>query len=248
MPLYKIAGLYVEMYPEFDRTKLQAEKYLTDDDRKPDISIPRYDDLIEFLSKKDPEIGVRYEKNDISEYILFGSFFNQKLIRKDGFFLHASCVVYDNRAYCFSANCGTGKSTHTAQWLKLFGDEAYILNDDKPAIRLIDGVFYACGTPFSGKYDISRNEMIPLGGICFISRAAENSIEKISDTQAIGSIMPQTMYRYLKYDTMDILLSFLDKLVRAYPIYRLHCNISTDAARLSYETMSNRKINTEEHK
>ena len=40
--------------------------------------------------------------------------------------------------------------------------QSYILNDDKPALFLRDGRVYAAGTPFSGKYDCSVNESVPL--------------------------------------------------------------------------------------
>ena len=80
--------------------------------------------------------------------------------------LHSSCVVYEDKAYLFSAPCGTGKSTHTQIWLKRFPG-AYILNDDKPAIRIMEDGVYAFGTPFSGKTDLNVNkgEMYALLGV-----------------------------------------------------------------------------------
>ena len=48
--------------------------------------------------------------------------------------LHSSAVVADGKAYLFTADSGTGKSTHTQLWPRMFGDRAYILNDDKPAL------------------------------------------------------------------------------------------------------------------
>ena len=71
--------------------------------------------------------------------------------------LHSSAVVVDGYAYLFSADSGTGKSTHTGLWKQHFGDRAYIINDDKPAIRKVDGEWYVFGTPWSGKTDTSVN-------------------------------------------------------------------------------------------
>lgn len=80
-------------------------------------------------------------------YMLTGSDFYTQLLKFRGILLHSSCVVVDGAAYAFSADSGTGKSTHTALWLKHFGNRAYMLNDDKPAIRLVGDRVYACGTP-----------------------------------------------------------------------------------------------------
>ena len=70
--------------------------------------------------------------------------------------------MVDDYAYVFSADSGTGKSTHTQLWLEHFGDRAYILNDDKPAIRLIDGKVYALlnksGTTYL--YDMEKGESV----------------------------------------------------------------------------------------
>ena len=79
-----------------------------------------------------------------------GEAFYARLLQYDGMLLHASCVEKDGKAYLFSAKSGTGKSTHTHLWLRAFPDSR-IINDDKPAVRRMDGTFYACGTPFSGK-------------------------------------------------------------------------------------------------
>ena len=91
---------------------------------------------------------------DSSEYTWFGYRFYCELIHHSGFFLHASAVSLDNRAYLFSADSGTGKSTHTGLWLEYFGKgRAFLINDDKPALRKGDSGYLACGTPFSGKHD-----------------------------------------------------------------------------------------------
>ena len=86
------------------------------------------------------------------EYIQTGLVFACKLLDFNGFCLHASAVALENRAVLFSGPCGIGKSTHTNLWQQYFGpDRAVIINDDKPALRLIKGTFYAYGTPGAAK-------------------------------------------------------------------------------------------------
>ena len=144
MPFYDIAGLTVRMNNCGGRSEKQAIPYLAknqDPEQHFDIDINVDKKRVEIAMREHPELNA----NDW-EYMLTGSDFYTDLIKFNGILLHSSCVVVDGVAYAFSADSGTGKSTHTQLWLKHFGDRAYILNDDKPAIREIDGKIYACVT------------------------------------------------------------------------------------------------------
>lgn len=236
MPDYKIADLKVHMDCESEMLLSRGRPYEVDDDSPVDINLVLTEKKIQYYLDKYPQMN----KNEW-EYMLFGSGFYNELTAHNGMLLHASAVVVDDRAYLFSAPCGTGKSTHTSLWLKLFGEKAYILNDDKPAIRIVDGVPYAYGTPFSGKHDISRNVRVKLGGICFISQAPINSISPMDSQDVIVAVMEQTV-RNLSMENMDKMLSVLDEVLAKVPVYSLECNMELSAAKLSYETMSGEKL------
>lgn len=226
---YKIAGLTVEM-DTYGRTEKQSLPYLTEK-KSSDIVIQADK---EALINKYKELTI---PDDDLEYIASGISFYKQLLNYEGLMLHSSAVVFDGEAYLFSAKSGVGKSTHTALWLEKYGDRAYILNDDKPALRYENGVWLAYGTPWSGKYDISVNIGVPVKAICFIHRASENSIERFVGPGVIVSLMQQTG-RPVDGALRIKLLEALDCLVRKVPIYRMGCNISVEAAELSYETMS----------
>ena len=160
-----------------------------------------------------------------------------ELLRFQGLMLHASAVAYEGRAYLFSGPCGMGKSTHSGLWRQTFGDAAQVFNDDKPALRLLDGCWYAYGTPWCGKDGINQNKKVPLGGICFLEQAGENHIRRLDATQAVQRLLPQTLYR-LWPGQMDLLLDHLDKLVRQVPIFLLENCPEEAAALLSRDTMT----------
>lgn len=236
MPMYSIAGLKVFMEPRFDKTQKQSEQYKIDyaEADEADILIDYPDRAIERWGEIAPEFN-----DESKEYMSFGTAFYKGLINFDGIMLHSSAVVYEGKAYLFSAKSGTGKSTHTQLWLKHFGeDAAYILNDDKPAIRKIDGRYYACGTPFSGKTDLSRNELVPLQAICVIKRGAENKISKLDVDEALYSILNQTL-RPAGETAMAMVLDIIDGIVKEVPVYELYCNISEEAVEVAYEGMKN---------
>ncbi len=170
------------------------------------------------------------------EYIYAGSQFYNKLISLGGFLLHASAVTVDNKAYLFSADSGTGKSTHTKLWQKYFGDKALIINDDKPAIRIENGICYAYGTPFSGKTDENLNMKVPLQAICFLERGKDNSIDLIPTKDALPLILKQTIFPK-KQDTINHFFDMLDVVLTKTPIYQMKCNISKEAALMAYDKM-----------
>lgn len=224
---YKVANLVVRM-SSFGRTVRQAEPYRCKP-AEPDIVITS--DWRE-LQKIQPHLS-----DEDCEYMCTGGSFYRQLLRYDGMLLHASAVVKDGYAYLFSAPCGTGKSTHTGLWLKVFGNDAYILNDDKPALRFENGTWYAYGTPWSGKHDISANVRVPVAGICFLHRAQENNIVPFSGPRAIFALLEQTA-RPAGAAQRAQLMDLLDKLLTNLPVWKMGCNMDSSAAEVSYNAMS----------
>lgn len=228
---YNITGLTVEMN-SFGRTVTQAKPYLCQP-AKPDI-------IIKTDWKALKAVQPHLSEEDC-EYMATGASFYHQLLAFDGMMIHASAVMMDGQAYLFSAPCGTGKSTHTSLWRKVFGEErACILNDDKPALRLEDGKFYAYGTPWSGKTDQNINARVPLAGICMLSRGEVNRIEPYGGMAAIHAILEQTV-RPKDPFLMGKLLELLDKLLAGVPVWKLQCNMEPEAAWTSYEAMSGKR-------
>ena len=231
MKHYCIAGLRVCM-DSYGRTVEQALPYEINAEGEPDIVISSFAD---HLHKLNPALRM-----EDCEYLATGSSFYTQLMKHGGLMLHSSCVVVDEKAYLFTAPSGTGKSTHTALWLKQFGDRAFILNDDKPALRFEDGACYAYGTPWSGKHNINRNVRVPVGGIAIIERSDNNEIEPFGGEEAIRFLLTQVV-RPKSADYRILLLELLDKLLSTVPVWKLKCNMDMDAALVSYQAMSNHK-------
>ncbi len=229
---YKICGLSVNMDLKHSMIKDRAVKYLIDDVADPDITIEAIEENIARLKGLAPHLS-----DAECEVIYTTGIFYRKLLAFDGFMLHSSAVCVDNKAYLFSANSGTGKSTHTSQWIKLFGDKAYIINDDKPALMIEDGKVYVYGTPWSGKSDLNSNVRVPLQGICVLERSENNFIEPLDKGTAVYKIMNQTLRPPFE-SYMDKLLGLLDVVITETPIWRMGCNISTEAAQMAYDAMS----------
>lgn len=217
---YEIAGLLVEMSPG-GRTAAQAEAYLAPaPGRPPDFTIRA--DARAALARC-PELG----SEDLAEYLATGDCFALGLLAHGGMMLHAAAVEYRGRAVCFSAPPGVGKSTLAERWVRLFGAE--VLNDDKPALRRVDGGWRAWGTPWSGKTDLSRNRSAPLAAVCFLFRGEANALEPLTAARALPLLLSQTPFRLERAD-MDRLLQTADRLLREVPLFRFTCRNDDSAA------------------
>ena len=229
MKRYCIADLIVDMEVS-GRTEQQAEPYRISVDGPADITISC--DSNRFLEAY-PEL----ETLDRAQYMGTGSHFAWALLRHNGTYLHSSCIVLDGKAYLFSANSGTGKSTHTEKWCRLFG--ARYLNDDKPALRLINNIWMAYGTPWSGKNDLSSPEGAPIGGVAFVKRGEENSIRRITANEAIPLMMHQSLWE-LGHGQMQKQLELMDHLISTVPFWELTCRNDDEAAFVAHAAMTGR--------
>ena len=229
---YNIAGLTVRM-DTFGRALQQAQAYEIEPTDKIDIQIES-----NWQERKRLHPGW---PDEICEYMATGGDFYKKLFHFDGIMFHASAVVVDGRAYLFSADPGTGKSTHTKLWLDYFGERAFILNDDKPALRLVDGCWMAYGTPWSGKHDISANIGVPVAGIAMLHRGEENVITPWQGAEVVQAMMRQVNRpREMAYRIK--LLEIMDLLIRQIPVWKLNCNMEPEAVQVSYKAMSGQMI------
>jgi hypothetical protein len=225
--LCKIADLYVEL-PEDGGLDKRCKEYLTTEKKEADIVITK--------DKYNPSRWPGLTGDNVV-YMDSGWLFYAQLMLFGGTMLHSSAVELDGKAYLFSGPSGMGKSTHTRLWLDNF-ENARLFNDDKPALRQIDGIWYAYGTPWSGKDGININLKAQVAGICFLKRGKENKIRRLSPLEASAAILTQTLNRFSKGEHLDVLLAIIDKIIANVPVYELFCNISDDAVLTSYQFMS----------
>lgn len=229
--VYKIktAGLICELKVYGELLRSRIEPYIYKGDEKPDIIFEVTDAYY-----KDRNIEYPHLTFEECEYLWSGAYFYEKLCEHGGVMLHSSCVEYENKAYLFSADSGVGKSTHTHLWLKYL-EGSRIINDDKPAIRCIDGVYMAFGTPWSGKNPENIDIGVKIAGIAFLSRG-KNEIHKINGISAMRPFMEQTV-RPNDKSLMGKMLDVLNGILENVPFYEFTCDMSKEAVLTSYNFM-----------
>lgn len=163
------------------------------------------------------------------EYLYTGTAFADKLAFEGGAVIHGSAVAYQNRCYIFAANSGTGKSTHASLWQQYFPGQVEIINDDKPAIRIENGMPVVYGTPWSGKTDLHCNRRVPLGAVLFLEQAPFNAIRRLDVKESVFALTGQIARPYYDAALGEKTLDVVECLVNTTPMYRLSCNMSLQA-------------------
>ena len=155
----------------------------------------------------------------------------------DTLLMHASVTMKDGKGYLFLGKSGTGKSTHSQLWINNIGG-CSLLNDDNPALRVVDGVTRVYGTPWSGKTPCYRNLDVPVGAIVDLHQAKKNAINRQSMVEAYASIYVSfSGYRFIK-SMANGFHATNEKIVTSVPCYSLDCLPNAEAAWLCYKTVS----------
>lgn len=237
----KLAEKYFEIFPMHDYICEYCKDYIADGNF-PAVQIKILQSDIDYEREKSARedikegIDIRNFTDDYLETLAVYRKIAEELINYDTILFHGSVIAVDGEGYLFTAKSGTGKSTHTRLWKSYFGERAIMVNDDKPLITIGEKIIIH-GTPWDGKHRVSNNISVPLKTICVIERAEENSIEKISKNDVYPLLVQQT-HRTLGKDNMIKTMQLIDKLMEIVPVYKLHCNISTEAVNTAWSGMN----------
>lgn len=167
------------------------------------------------------------------EYMFTFEAFVARVCYLGGVMIHSSCISYKGNAVLFSANSGTGKSTHTTIWKKVFKDDVEFINDDKPIVWLENGVPYAYGTPWSGKTDLNNNLRCPVKAIVFVERGQRNEIEEVGIKDILFTLFSNIIIPIEDKALAKRVLQVYNKILANTKIYRLRCNMDDEAAIVS---------------
>lgn len=151
--------------------------------------------------------------------------------------IHASVVRNDGRAYLFLGKSGTGKSTHSRQWLEnIPGTE--LMNDDNPVIRVLeDGTVMAYGSPWSGKTPCFKNVEAPVGAFVKIRQSKDNKATAMNLLEAYATIYSSSSG--LKGETRfaDHIHPTFEKIVTGVPFFYMDCRPDREAAEICHEAV-----------
>ena len=150
--------------------------------------------------------------------------------------MHSSVVIRDGKGYMFLGKSGTGKSTHSRQWLETFpGTE--LLNDDNPVIRADGTRVRVYGTPWSGKTPCYHKLDVPVGAIVRIRQSPENRATRLGLVEAYASVYSSCSGLKAERKIADGLHATLEQVVTTVPCFVLDCRPDHEAAEVCYDAV-----------
>lgn len=235
MPAFTIsvAGRNIEIVSAYSRAEKQCRDYIVHG-AVPDFSVS--------VTKED----IEYERSQMADKTFGDAYLETLAIYRricdnmaqyNAFLMHGAAVAVKDEAYMFTAPPGTGKTTHARLWLKNIPG-AYIVNGDKPLVLEKNGAFFACGTPWCGKENMSTNTVVPLKAVVILRRGDSNAIRKVSPADQIVQILKQ-IYMPSGGEAPVKVMGMAERLMNSLAFYELSCNMDDRAAAVSYEALKN---------
>lgn len=235
----KIAGVVVGINCNYIDTMDLCNDYIVNDDIDFSVEIDNKD--IEFEKEKSIKEAIlegipvyKYEDGYLETLAVYRKIVT-KMLDYNVCLFHGAGICLNDEAFLFTAKSGTGKTTHINLWLEKYKD-AFVVNGDKPLLKIDDNKIYLCGTPWSGKEGLNKNCIKPLKAICILERDKANHIERIDYKSAFNHIYPQ-IYKPSDVTYMRKTLDLLGTIGKSIPIYKLGCNMDIEAAEVSYNGM-----------
>ncbi len=157
------------------------------------------------------------------------------LLDVNGLMLHSVVMEHNGSAILLTAPSGTGKSTHSRLWQRLYGVK--IINGDKALIRKKGDTFYAYGSPMTGSSGIGINSCAPIKAIVSLSQAPNNTATPLNLKQAYTAIYSQSTVNVWSKDFVDKICDIILDMTSCVPVFRLDCNMEDNAAHTIYRTI-----------
>lgn len=240
----EIAGKRAAVTSLFDSTRDYCRRYLTQEAPDFSVTVTRADLQFEQAALLAEALEEGMKPRIFTDPFLDRAAVQRKvaegLLDSGVLLFHGSTVAVDGKAYLFTAECGTGKSTHTRLWRQVFGERAVMVNDDKPFLKITDSGVLACGAPWSGKHGLDNNITVPLQGICILRQGRENRIAPIGPEEAMEMLLKQSVPP-TDPEKLPRYGSLADTLARTVPLWQMACTKAPEAAVIAHAAMSGAK-------
>ncbi len=228
----KIAGKIVEIKSLHTQVYELCSDYICDFDKTADICIKSSKKAIEY------ERECSHEEDVNEGYLETLSIYRsiaESMPAYSTVLMHGAVIACNGAAYMLSAKSGTGKTTRVDQFLKQI-DGSFVVNGDKPLIKLTEEGIFACGTPWCGKENKNTNTIVPLRSIVILKRSDKSYIQEISYKEAFLSILAQ-MYKPRSQELMALSLTLLKKLENNVKFYKYGINLEDMNMKRLYEAI-----------
>lgn len=231
MFMIRIADTCIQINEKYQYIREYCRNYIVED-VSPDMVVEVSDDEIAAEQSDEFECS-----SDYLETLAVYRKICEGLVDRGIILVHSSVLMVDGEAVMFLAPSGTGKSTHTRLWRKVYGDRVTMINDDKPLVKVSDdngGVHVTVyGTPWCGKHGIENNISAPVKALFLLKRNETNVVRKLTMHEAFPYVLNQ-IYRPDNAELMRKTLILSRKMAENVGLFEIECNMQEEAARVAY--------------
>jgi hypothetical protein len=133
-----------------------------------------------------------------------------RLLKDQGFLLHAAAVLRGEEALVFFGPSGSGKTTVA----ELIGNG--VITDETAAIRREAATYRVSAVPWRG-----QRLSAPLGGLFRLRKARETAFAPLSPSQAVRHLLPSVFFPRAEVEEADRFLEIARDLVKQVPCYEM---------------------------
>ena len=171
-----------------------------------------------------------------AEFSMLSGGCSDALLPHSRFLIHAVAFRYREKAYLIAAAPGVGKSTQIRTLMELYPDEFSVICGDRPILECrSDGSVFVHPSPWNGKEDWSGADGAPLGGIFFLERGAETSVEPLSKKEAVLPFFRALISTFETEETIARLAQLEEQTLQFCPTYCYVNGGVPDSSRFLYE-------------
>ena len=151
--------------------------------------------------------------------------------KKHGLFaIHSASILYQKKAWLFSASSGTGKSTHAKLWQDLYGTPQ--INGDLNLLGIKDGKPVIYGLPWCGTSGIFTAETHPLGGVIFLQRDIFDHVKTLTPDERSLMLSQRLISPTWTKEMLMTTLDFCEQLAPLITCFTLCCTAKPTAAKV----------------
>ena len=172
-----------------------------------------------------PEFQEKFAQN--ANWLLYLAL-ERPLLHYGRLILHASAVLYHERAILFAAPSGGGKSTQAEIWEHSL--HAKVINGDKVILYDNGTNLIAYGSPIAGSSGLYRNICAPVAAIVQLEKGSENTITPLTMRERYLLLYGEAVKSDWDADFNRSLLRLASSYPQRTEYVRLHCLADPSAA------------------
>lgn len=218
---------FVDSLPEAEGTRIAGQ---------PNFTVYHLNDReVRYIGGQEPYLRVEHQKRNhrvlarkdvysgtIGVRTVLESMAIEHLVAQNhGFLFHCSYIDRKGKAILFTAPSETGKSTQAELWHSYRGAE--IINGDRAAVRLAEGVLLAEGIPFAGSSQYCKNRSLPIEAVVYLGQAPKTSIRKLRGYEAFSRIWEGVSVNTWDKRDVELVSEVVQAVAQRIPVFHLPC-------------------------